>query len=136
VSENADIFRGPSSVSLVGMLSTILCAAAGILGLAVNSTTAMPRTHWTTYLRAGPGLEYAVLDELQPDTALQGAVCAEAWCRVKVTDHRLGDVAQSDLALPPSPSLRRLDTDHVCIRAGLSGYEGEADPFEFCHRSR
>jgi len=108
--------------------------SVAMLGLAVNATASVPRTHWTTYLRAGPGLQFAVLDELQPDTPLPGAVCAEGWCRVAVTEDRFGYVSRKDLALPASPALRAAHIEGGCITAALSGYHGEADPVRVCGR--
>lgn len=51
---------------------------------ALAACAALALTFATTYLRAGPGEHYAVLDELAPHTDVDVLSCDAGWCRVRL----------------------------------------------------
>ena len=62
----------------------LLPAAASTLLLTASAAAAdrPAAIAWSTYLRAGPGETYAVLDELVHDRTVTVAGCDARWCQV------------------------------------------------------
>jgi uncharacterized protein YgiM (DUF1202 family) len=90
------------------------------------------RTTWTTFMRAGPGLQYTVIDELdeQSDVDVQG--CGNGWCRIVVGD-RNGYIRQDHLSASPPVQAPAPATQAKppCFDARRSGY-GSGDEQRYC----
>ncbi len=103
----------------------LACGVACASPLRADATEAK----WTSYLRAGPGLQYGVLDEIAPHHPLSVLNCSSGWCRV-LYERAEGYVEQQWLtdaqAAPvlPGPS-------HDCFDATMTGWIGGSH-VQFC----
>ncbi len=52
-----------------------------LIGGPAFAKTAM--LNWTVYLRAGPGENYAVLDEIEPRSSVEVQNCQGDWCKIQ-----------------------------------------------------
>jgi len=129
---------------------------AVIAASVAGSGTRLARVLWTSYLHAGPGFEFAVLDEVAGPTWLRVESCDATWCRVGTDSLRPEYVARANLALPsdlvtalarPSPSMdlsspsgtvddsgAAPDARWRCVRSRLAGYQGRGDDVGICSR--
>lgn len=97
---------------------------------AIQTTRA--QTSWTTYLRSGPGLQFAVIDEVESRSNVDVVGCRDGWCLV-VYGGAEGYLAQSVLpsSTPPNktgPSPHPGD----CFDAHLKGYPKGGEDVRFC----
>ena len=86
----------------------------------------------TAYLRAGPGEQYAALDEIDPESEVDVQSCDNGWCRV-----RSGDAdgfiraevltAPDDHAKPPAPA-----PGAPCFTADLNGRPRGGEQVRVC----
>lgn len=101
-----------------------LVGAAALL--APGFASSRPGTvFWVTYLRAGPGHQYAVLDELDPHSSVEVQECGGDWCRV-VSERAEGYMLASMLSAPDihgGPPA----TPHPgeCVKVRLNGFRGK-----------
>lgn len=63
-------------------LAVIVSGAVATLALLPASASAQLVTSFTTYMHSGPGLEYAVTDEIPNRTPLVPQSCVGGWCRI------------------------------------------------------
>ncbi len=103
----------------------LACCVAGVLPWHANATEAK----WTSYLRAGPGLQFAVLDEIAPHHPLTVQDCGSGWCRV-LYERAEGYVQQGFLtdthAEPVLPGAA-----HDCFESTMTGWIGGSH-VQFC----
>lgn len=59
-----------------------LLAVMVMVGLADASIAETGRLTWTSFLYAGPGSNYAVIDELPQASRFDVESCSEGWCRI------------------------------------------------------
>ncbi len=113
----------------------IIVTIAAVATLIVSNASAVPATvHLTTYLRTGPGNQYAVLDEIRPEARVDVDACQDGWCRVKSDEHAgyieayvlsAPDIHGAPPAAPPSGP---------CITARLNGMPRAGDTVRICDR--
>lgn len=109
----------------------IMGAGLALMALACGAARGeQVAARWTGYLRAGPGLQFAVLDEIPPDYALAVHHCDAGWCLVTY-GRAEGYVAQADLRGPGAAPAAR--GTRQCFDTVLSGY-GAGSPVRFCGR--
>jgi uncharacterized protein YraI len=109
-----------------------LCLAAP-LALRAEARADAGVTAITTYLRIGPGRQYAVLDEIGPGRRLEIQSCQGDWCRVASPDAS-GYVEAKALHLPDihaNAPQRQAGSD--CFTAVLNG-TASGDRQRFCTR--
>lgn len=108
-----------------------LVLRSAIIGVVPPCLAEPGQTAWTTYLRAGPGLQFAVLDEIEAHKTLDVQDCRGGWCRV-VSGDAEGYVAADHLAAPGPPAPKAADHAPVpCFRAQQTGFRG-GDEVQFC----
>jgi hypothetical protein len=62
-------------------LRTLVLCAAGLMCALLPAKVRGAQANWTTYLRVGPGLQYAVIDEVEAQDAITVQGCDKGWCR-------------------------------------------------------
>lgn len=77
-----------------------LLACLGWLGAVAAAGAEPMEARWTTFLRAGPGRQYAALDEVAAKSTLEVAGCDRGWCRVAVRGRPDGYVDESVFSRP------------------------------------
>lgn len=86
----------------------------------------------TTYLRAGPGERFAVLDEIEAHKQVDVQDCSADWCRV-VSDGAPGFVKQDAFS---APDIHRvppgIPASAECVTARLNGRPSEGDEVRVC----
>jgi uncharacterized protein YraI len=91
---------------------------------AVAAAVSTEHITFTTYLRAGPGTSYSVIDEAQTGQAVDVGKCSHGWCLVSYAGAS-GYVAQSTLEeFHTAPTSNRR-----CIVNRQAGYHGSDDVF-------
>lgn len=112
---------------------------AAVLTLAVRCSPALAWTgevSWPTFYRAGPGLNYTVLDELDRGDSLEVLACKDGWCLVR-NGHSIG-YAQREWIVQPSsmPEKPRALGLKGCVQSTVtgSGYRGGL-VYRFCPQS-
>jgi uncharacterized protein YraI len=119
-----------------------LCAGLALAALALPTPgRAEPReTAWTTLVHTGPGEQYAVVDELNPDTPVDVQECANGWCRV-IADRAVGYVQadhmqDSNGPLTPqggaNPAFGPSSQPAPCFEFKQSGYGDKGDLNTVC----
>ena len=84
-----------------------------------------------TFLRAGPGLEYAVTDELDREARFDVLKCADAWCEVRF-EGVIGWVQAATVATQAAPAPQPHGTQ-PCFDDRQAGY-GKGERTRFCPR--
>ena len=85
-----------------------------------------------TFLRAGPGLDYAVTDEVDRESRLDVLKCAGAWCEVRF-EGVVGWVQAATVAQPaPAPAAQPHGTQ-PCFDDRQAGY-GKGERTRLCPR--
>ena len=84
-----------------------------------------------TFLRAGPGLEYAVTDEVDREASLDVLRCAGAWCEVRF-EGLVGWVQAATVAAQAAPTPQPKGTQ-PCFDDRQAGY-GKGERTRFCPR--
>jgi len=103
----------------VGSLFIVLSCCLSSVPLTRAAAT---ETKWTSYLRAGPGLQYAALDEIPPHRPLTVRDCASGWCRVLAG--RAEGYVQQGLLTEAHPEPITPGTQHDCFEATMTGWVG------------
>jgi hypothetical protein len=63
-------------------LDIIVSCFAATAAFSPVAANAQLVTRFTTYMHSGPGLEYAVTDEIPNQTPLTPQSCSAGWCRI------------------------------------------------------
>jgi len=111
-----------------------LGAFAGLTVCAGGALASPATTHYSTYLRSGPGEAYPVLDEVEHDTRLDVGPCKAGWCAVSeggVTGYVDADALT--LARPIAGAAPR--TSNGCFTTSTSTY-GNPGPRQFCEAAK
>ena len=113
------------------VLLTALGAAA--LLATASAASAQPGTvYLTTWLRSGPGDQYAVLDEVDPQSQVDVEACGNGWCRV-ASSRAKGFIKASVLS---APDLHRNPPGAAqganCFTAQLNGSPRSGDDVRVC----
>ncbi len=108
------------------------CVALLILPQAAAAWTT--RTTWTAFMRAGPGRQFQVIDEVEKFSSVEVESCAKGWCMV-IVDRSEGfmpaDVlTPSDLSPPPPETGPQ---PAPCFTEDLTGFRGH-EGWRFCGR--
>lgn len=108
--------------------------AAAWCWMAACPALAAPQTvRMTTYLRAGPGPQYAALDEIDPESQVDVQSCDGGWCRVR-SGRAAGFIraevltAPDEHAKPPAPA-----AGAACLDATLNGRPRGGEPVRICN---
>ncbi len=114
-----------------------LAASLALLvgGLARSAFAEPGQITWTTYLRAGPGLQYAVIDEIESRTTLDVQECRDGWCRVeygRAFGYVMAGVITTQASAAPA-STPPAAASIPCFQTQQSGY-GIGDATQFCVR--
>lgn len=117
-----------------GRMRVLVALFFGYFGLMTMPARAEDaRAEWTSYLRAGPGLKFAVLDEIAARDPLDVRGCSGGWCRIH-THNATGYVEQALVApnagkqaAPPTGARAN------CFDTILNGYRGGSN-VRFCGR--
>lgn len=87
------------------------------------------QTLWTSYMRVGPGPQFAVLQELPSQVSLDVLDCRSGWCQVRFGTV-VGYVRQSLVGDPNPPAAAG---DKGCFDTVLTGHLG-GDHVRICSR--
>jgi hypothetical protein len=68
--------------SRLDRLGIVVGAAAALLAALPTLANAQIVNRFTTYMHSGPGLEFAVTDEIPNGTPLSPETCQAGWCRI------------------------------------------------------
>ena len=112
-------------------LLSVIAAAAASVALAVPAHAWMGHATRATFLRAGPGLEYAVTDEVDREAALDVVKCAGTWCEVRY-EGASGWVLASTVARA-APAQPTPHGTQACFEDRQAGY-GKGERTRFCPR--
>jgi hypothetical protein len=107
--------------------------AVAVCGLSASAPAeaASQRLAWSTFLRAGPGDRYAVIDEIEHSTPVQVLGCATGWCRIQ-DGRTTGYIDQDALTLArPATGWAPAAAEADCFVAGQVSNRGAA-PTRFC----
>ena len=128
-----------------------LCAsmAAGLVTAAAVSSPALAepgQVTWETYLYAGPGQRYQVLDEVPQQQNVDIGSCSGGWCEISY-DQRSGFVlaelvirATENAAKPPQGVLAQpaanleVHPKGPCFTANQKGGNGGNEMTQFCQQ--
>jgi hypothetical protein len=89
------------------------------------------RTTWTTFLRAGPGLQYAATDEVDAQVPVDVRGCDNGWCRIVFGDHS-GYIKQDHLSAAPIPPVLVEGGKAQCFDTRRSGYGTTGEGERYC----
>ena len=112
-------------------LQSVIAGAAALLA------SALPASAWTghatraTFLRAGPGLQYAVTDEVDRDAALDVLKCSGDWCEARY-EGVVGWVMAATVRQAAPPPAAPHGTQ-ACFEDRQAGY-GRGERTRFCPR--
>ena len=109
------------------VIVTILATLAAV----VPAYAWADRAARATFLRAGPGLEYAVTDEVDREAPLDVLKCAGAWCEVRF-EGVVGWVQAATVAAQAAPTPQPKGTE-PCFDDRQAGY-GKGERTRFCPR--
>ena len=107
-----------------------------IVAVVAALTAVAPAYAWmghaarATFLRAGPGLEYEVTDEVDHEASLDVLRCAGAWCEVRF-EGGIGWVQAATVA-QPAPAPQPHETQ-PCFEDRQAGY-GKGERTRVCSR--
>jgi hypothetical protein len=128
-----ELMPGRAALALRTALKLAVGLSLGVLGLsAAGAAEAAPqRLAWSTFLRAGPGDQFAALDEIEHSTSVEVLGCAAGWCRIQ-EGRTVGYIDQDALTLPKVPGGATPPASAPnCFVAGQVSYP-EAAPTRFC----
>jgi uncharacterized protein YraI len=102
-----------------------------VAGLLWPAITLADHADWTTYLRVGPGLQYAVIDEVEAQDSITVKRCDKGWCQV-IDGGAEGYIAENIVSAKagPKPPVTH-DKPVPCFVSQLSGYGGD-EAQRFC----
>lgn len=110
-------------------IAIVTFAVVLALASAAGAAPGRARLAWSTYLRAGPSVTSAVVDELEHDTPVVLASCAQGWCRVSA-DGLEGFIDRDAIDLSPSPPARP-QAGAACVVVGQADAR-QPRPTRFC----
>ncbi len=114
------------------LVSAMLFMAVWVVGAPVRA--AETQAVWSTFLRSGPGPDFAVIDEVEHGQPVIVLGCRDKWCAVQYG--RAAGYVDAN-ALPggglPWPAEGAPTT--ACFAAGQQGYRG-LEPTRFCQDRR
>lgn len=112
--------------------ATLLLVPIPVL-LAFAAIAAPGTTYSTTYLRAGPGEQYAALDEIEPHSQVEVQSCEKDWCEVQSgLAHgyiKAGILSAPDIHAKPGPPAQGA----TCFTARLNGPPRGGDTVRICN---
>lgn len=110
-----------------------LWAASSALLLATAAAHAQPQLNkFTTYMHAGPGKDWAVLDEIPANTTIDVQGCGQGWCRVRYGG-AWGWVTMSVLSDRPAITYAQAGAKPLdCFEFVRSGWPDGGDLFRLC----
>ncbi len=121
---------GSSRLRISVVVAVIM--ASGLTTI-VPSHALSAEAKWTSYLRAGPGQQFAVLDEIASNDPLTVQTCSGGWCKV-LYGRADGYVLEALLDRgPPGPASAQPPATHDCFDDVLNGYEGHSH-VQFCSK--
>ena len=145
--KNSGMLRFMSAVfSPTHCLRPLRPSAAAFLALMAFSAAAgaePARSTWASFLYAGPGSTYAVIDEVPQASTFDVSLCSDGWCRVMiggVEGYLRSEIvrreSQTDTTgLLPNPALRGAETPKgSCFDAVQTGGNGGHLPITICPR--
>lgn len=111
-----------------------LATLTAVAALPLSGAAARPGTvYWTAYLRSGPGVKYAVIDEVSPQSRVDVQDCARGWCKVTAR-HANGYVEAALLSAPDIHAVpHQAEPKATCVDAVLNGLP-RGDDVRFCAR--
>jgi hypothetical protein len=110
---------------------TAATAAIVLMATAGFAHAGTERLAWSTYMRAGPGENYAVVDELEHDTDVDVRQCNDRWCEI-VSGQVVGYIDRDALTLPKPPGGNApVGGPQGCFTASLYSY-GTNGVTRFC----
>ena len=116
-----------SAVRFSLVLRAVVLCGWSILGGTMAAHAATATAKWTGYLRAGPGEQYAALDEVSAHDTFDVDRCADGWCRITYGGAQ-GYLAQGLVDQgPPSPIKPAAPGTKNCFRTTQNGYRGAED---------
>lgn len=118
-----------SDAALIAVLAATALAASVCTASPASAWTG--RATWTTFLRAGPGLQYVVTDEIDRDAPLEVAACRDGWCET-LYEGATGYV-QAELVAQAGPELIQPQSAQPCFDGQIAGY-GKGDKVTYCPR--
>jgi hypothetical protein len=119
------------------MEKKIFRLAGALLALAFCNSTAVaaPATlHYSTFLHSGPGETFAVLGEVEHDTALDVGACQGGWCKVTLGS-KTGYVDRGALFLTDPVPGSAPRARNGCFTTGPSTTAGP-EPRRFCETAK
>ncbi len=112
-------------------LRTLVLCAAGLMCALLPAKVHGAQANWTTYLRVGPGLQYAVIDEVEAQDAITVQGCDKGWCRV-IDGGAEGYIAENIVSTKAAPKPAGSPEKPVpCFVTQQSGYGGD-EAQRFC----
>ena len=109
----------------------VMVAALAALAAAAPASAWADRAARATFLRAGPGLHYAVTDEVDREANLDVLRCADAWCEVRF-EGAVGWVEAATVTAQAAPAPQPKGTE-PCFEDRQAGY-GKGERTRFCPR--
>lgn len=109
---------------------SVIAIAAMALAAVAPAHAWMGHAARATFLRAGPGLEYAVTDEVDPEAPLDVLRCAGAWCEVRFEG--VAGWVQAATVAQATPAPQPHGTQ-PCFDDRQAGY-GKGERTRFCPR--
>jgi hypothetical protein len=106
-------------------------AAAAVLCLTTPAHAWTGRVDWTTWLRAGPGLHFTVLDEISGGDTLEVLDCDAGWCRT-MSDGAIAYI-QAERVSRVEPQAGNADVPGPCVDSRRAGYE-DGELFRYCQK--
>ena len=118
-----------NDAALIAVLAVAALAASVCMASPASAWTG--RATWTTFLRAGPGLQYVVTDEIDRDAPLEVVACSNGWCET-LYEGATGYV-QAELVAQAGPELIQPQNAQPCFDGQIAGY-GKGDKVTYCPR--
>ena len=110
---------------MASVLSAFLLSAASVVA-------APGMVYTTTYLRAGPGDQYAALDEIEPESRVDVQVCDKGWCRIR-SGQATGFINADVLSAPDAHAKPSAPASGApCFTARLNGRPSTASEVRVC----
>ena len=105
--------------------------AAAVLCLASPAGAWTGRVNWTTWLRAGPGMQFTVLDEVFGGDTVEVLDCGNGWCRT-VSGGAVAYI-QAELVARAEPAAPLAAGSGPCVDSRWAGYK-DGEMFHYCQK--
>ncbi len=112
-------------------LQSVIAVAAAVLAITAPAHAWTGHATRATFLRAGPGLEYSVTDEVDHEAALDVLKCTGDWCEVRF-EGSIGWVMASTVT-QATPAPVPPHEAQACFVDRQAGY-GKGEQTRFCPR--